>query len=418
MDRAIFRVDKLSGAGSCQASGRHLERIGDVANVDPRRTHLNQRLVGSGDLLAAVRARHAVLPRKVATNAVWALEHVLSASPRFFDASDDAVRAAWMDASVRWLERTYGAANVVAVTLHLDESTPHLHGVVVPIVVKRTRGVPDVPSLSARSYINGDRALSALQDDYHACVAHLGLARGVRGARITYPNLRQRYAAMTEQPPAAGLVLGTITLPPPAAGTAPDLRTYALGEQARLRAAVGPELERLAARADELARERERQDAQIAALERQLAAAQALAARAQVVDLEAVLRRLGGRRDKDKAHRWALGGVSIGLDGRGFYDVDTRASGVGAIELVRHLTGYDHGQALAYLVHELGARDAASAAGEHAAHGAALVRGRGRGARPSRPRPRTRAAGRRCAPTWWGAARCPPRRSTRCTRPP
>ncbi|KAA6321285.1 Plasmid recombination enzyme [termite gut metagenome] len=40
----------------------------------------------------------------------------------------------WCRDNIDWLKKTYGEENVVAATLHMDETTPHIHASVVLIV--------------------------------------------------------------------------------------------------------------------------------------------------------------------------------------------------------------------------------------------------------------------------------------------
>ena len=132
---AILRVAKLKGAGKAAASGHHLERTRDTPNADPSRRYLNERLAGSGDLWADIEARLRTLPTKPRSTAVHAIELLLSASPAHFAARDIAMLTGWVDASLAWARGRFGEANVVAAVLHMDEETPHLHVVAVPIVV-------------------------------------------------------------------------------------------------------------------------------------------------------------------------------------------------------------------------------------------------------------------------------------------
>lgn len=45
----------------------------------------------------------------------------------------------WADDTLKWAQKTWGKENVVSASLHLDEKTPHIHMIVVPIVQGQSR---------------------------------------------------------------------------------------------------------------------------------------------------------------------------------------------------------------------------------------------------------------------------------------
>src|SRR6266566_7131945 len=161
---AIMRLAKVHSLAHIAGLSKHLERERETPNADPERTPLNERLAGSGDWVADVRSR---LERvKIRANAVLAIEHVMTTSPDWRRVASDQQRSAWKDLSMRWLAETYGSANIAGAILHHDETTDHLHALVVPI--------DDKGHLNARGFIGGDRhRFSELQDSYHAKVAPL-----------------------------------------------------------------------------------------------------------------------------------------------------------------------------------------------------------------------------------------------------
>jgi len=81
----------------------------------------------------------------------------------------------------KWLEDRHGKDSVVAVYNHLDESNPHAHIIVVPLVKKEVKwknqsssGVRTEVRLDTRKYTGGREKLRQLQDDYfsHLCQAY------------------------------------------------------------------------------------------------------------------------------------------------------------------------------------------------------------------------------------------------------
>jgi Plasmid recombination enzyme len=82
-----------------------------------------------------------------------------------------------------------GAENVVGAYLHLDETTPHIQAIVVPID-------PQTSKLNASRWLDGRKALSDLQDRHARDMAPLGLERGIRGSLANHTEVRDWYGQM------------------------------------------------------------------------------------------------------------------------------------------------------------------------------------------------------------------------------
>jgi hypothetical protein len=217
MAYVILRFGKLKTAGNIGGLNAHLQRTRDTPNADPELTHQNEIMRGSADLLADVNARldevKAQLKEvggKVRENAVLAIDHLITFSPDFVqffkdeqlpgaDVSAYLVPKSEVDADrldgfkekvLAWLDKTYGAENVVNVQLHLDESTPHIHAVVVPV---DERG-----KLNCRAFLGGREKLRGMQSSIAAEMAPLGLVRGVEGSKAKHQDV-QRFYALAEQ---------------------------------------------------------------------------------------------------------------------------------------------------------------------------------------------------------------------------
>lgn len=151
-----------------------------------------EHLIGSGDLVADVRARLRKVdidPARMRKNGVIAYEAIMTASPAFFEQGDVAAREMrlrdWTTAQVEFARKRYGAHRIASMVLHLDEKTPHIHLVVLPLEVKtdaRRRDPSDLRwSLVGRT-ISGPGQFDRIQDDYSAAMARFGLVRGVVGS--------------------------------------------------------------------------------------------------------------------------------------------------------------------------------------------------------------------------------------------
>lgn len=208
---AIVRIAKIGGGnpgGNAGGLGHHLERTMKVPNADPELARYNERQAGSGNLWQDIQQRIqevAITPRK---NAVYAVEHLITASPEYFRNgefkryNEQGQAELWQywdkwkafeDATQQWLAERYGKANVVSFHVHQDEQTPHIHAVVVPIDQKG--------KLNARAYFGGREKLSHLQDSFAQAVEKLGLERGIRNSKAEHIDRKQYYAALQELTP-------------------------------------------------------------------------------------------------------------------------------------------------------------------------------------------------------------------------
>jgi hypothetical protein len=79
-------------------------------------------------------------PRKIGKNQVRAIGVMLSGSPDDMKRIEEAGHLNdWCVDSVDWLEKTFGADNLVSAVLHRDETTPHIHATIVPVVTGERR---------------------------------------------------------------------------------------------------------------------------------------------------------------------------------------------------------------------------------------------------------------------------------------
>jgi len=200
MPQSIIRIAKIKTKGAATGKTKHNYRLMDTPNADPERTSsLNQELVNTGQLdywsLAENRIEEGIAktargkPRTVRDDQVRAVEIVLTASPDWFKRGEDRqaedVRGSqWVTDNLDFLKNKYGEKNVVSFTLHQDETTPHIHAVVIPLT--------DKGRLSADTLFN-PTTLKQLQTDYAKAMAPHGLERGVEGSRRQHQDMKQVY---------------------------------------------------------------------------------------------------------------------------------------------------------------------------------------------------------------------------------
>ncbi len=136
----IFR--KLHSNKDFISATEHNLRWKKPLNADPKRDHQNKIHIGGDksfvDLVNARIKACNITPRK---NAVRGLEFVLSAGGPFY--KNIKSRDQWVNDSITFLSKNFhGKANIVHLTDHDDETTPHLHIIVTPIVAANDRDGP------------------------------------------------------------------------------------------------------------------------------------------------------------------------------------------------------------------------------------------------------------------------------------
>jgi len=354
----IMHAEKENTMAGVASRGAHNERTRETPNADPERAHLND--------------QHR------------AVEYMMTTSPDHFDPNDRETIRAWARCSIEWVQRRHGAENVVGAWLHLDEKTPNLHIMIVPVT-------PD-HRLSAKDYFNGKTLLRSMQDDYHKAVAHFGLERGTRGSKRSHLTMQQMYGRTEQaQAQARETVAARVEIDQPPRVVI-DPQGFKAAQEAKVREQIIAPLSEAAVRV-RLAEERARRaEATLATVETQLATLRKdhktmredygrLIQQVKGIDLEDVMRALGGERDRYDKRMWRVNGVHVSINpghggGQVFYNHDREKGGKGAIDLVMHLTGYDFRQAVAYLAHEGGRDLAVAAAAQFGAHQGEVIAAR------------------------------------------
>ena len=156
----------------------------------------------------------------VRKDAVLGVELMLSASAEYFRPTEPEKWGSyeqervdqWLKSTTEFLEKKYGKSRIVEITLHLDEATPHIHAIILPLVLKekkkrRTKeqiknevegDTYKALTLDAKEYFNSD-ALVKLQTDYANALSHLGIKRGIHGSKAKH-NKVQNYYGLVNAP--------------------------------------------------------------------------------------------------------------------------------------------------------------------------------------------------------------------------
>lgn len=176
MSYGIIRVREISRgqiASTQEHNSREYEKNGkDIPdNIDKERIEDNREITrGGSNLTEAIDNRLERAGVKERKNSVVAIEIVVSANKDFWQHYEPKV---FFDNAEIWLAEKYGLENIVARHEHYDESNPHCHFMLIPIVEKEVKwknekgeGVKTENRLSARDLTGTKKHLIDLQDDY------------------------------------------------------------------------------------------------------------------------------------------------------------------------------------------------------------------------------------------------------------
>jgi hypothetical protein len=173
MSYAILRHNKVKSSTKGAAIS-HNHRLGDddKVNIDKGKKHLNRCFFGEG----AQGRLDAKLPGKYRKDAVVSVEILLTSGPEFFDGIEpdreklakNPIFLSWLAKSIEWAKKEFGS-NLVDATLHMDESSPHIHLLTVPLT-KDGR-------LCAKE-VTARKEMQRRQTGYAEAMKPLGLVRG------------------------------------------------------------------------------------------------------------------------------------------------------------------------------------------------------------------------------------------------
>lgn len=170
---AILRHGKINSTSKGVAIA-HNKRTGAPAdNIDQSLSHLNKYWSTSNSVLDEVNKK---IPSGSRKDAVQAVELILSASPDWFDGiSSDLIKLrahpkfqAWVNLSFEWAKKEFGD-NLVSFDLHMDENSPHMHVLAVPLTSDGRLCAKEIVSRLE---------MKRRQTEYAKKVEPLGLERG------------------------------------------------------------------------------------------------------------------------------------------------------------------------------------------------------------------------------------------------
>ena len=190
MAYAIYRTAKLGSFGEIGGSLSHTYRTRNTPNADENKAHLNEHSLQTYN--SCFEAIKNSIPEKRRKNAVLCIEHLITTSPDWSGWGTEKEQE-FFNKSLEFVKKKYGSENVIAHSIHRDETTPHLIVYVTPIDEKG--------GLNAKKWLGGRSKLSQTQTEFANHVKELGLERGLENSKARHKTLKKYYAVVNEPTP-------------------------------------------------------------------------------------------------------------------------------------------------------------------------------------------------------------------------
>lgn len=192
MAKAILRVSGIKTTGDLRGIGKHnVDRISETNfDIDRERSNENITLKNCGknynlafeeitkdlkkqheeQMKTTRKSRQKSFRDKINDDkSDVACEFLLSASPEYFEGKSRDEIEKWAKTSLDFITEKIGIEekNVLHAVVHMDEKTPHLHVVAVPLVEKYDgRRKQDVLAISRKHFIKNREEMAQVQTDY------------------------------------------------------------------------------------------------------------------------------------------------------------------------------------------------------------------------------------------------------------
>jgi len=189
MPFCIMRTQKIKSVGGVCAAISHSFRDRKTPNADPSKTPENTYSVDKCEVAIAKYLEE--LPEKRRKNAVVGVELMMTFSPEWKE-SPNYTPEKYLQACDQWAKDLFGEKNIILVSHHYDETTPHASIIVCP---KDENG-----KLNCRKFLGGTRErMRAYQDDFYEHVGkQFALDRGVEHSRAKHQDIKSFYSAIEQ----------------------------------------------------------------------------------------------------------------------------------------------------------------------------------------------------------------------------
>lgn len=159
---AILRFQKHQGYPAKKIEDHHERNKETYAcnpDIDLRRPQLNFHIISpKGKYYSEIQQRIADAHWRTRKDSVCFMDTLISASPEFFEGKSTQEIIAYYAHACRFIKERIGEQNIISAVVHMDEKTPHMHLVFVPLTSDNR--------LSAKDIIGNRKQLIAWQDDF------------------------------------------------------------------------------------------------------------------------------------------------------------------------------------------------------------------------------------------------------------
>ena len=199
----ISKIKSFSGMGGLGDRYRHNMRLYEVDNADPTKASLNRELLDITDrdyeesfYKNIEDYKKLGVETKIRKNAILAFEIMMTYS----NCESDMDINKWCQANLKWLDDTFNdplfsnpqtdtkANNVISAVLHVDETTPHIHAIVIPR--------DEYGHLNGTKYVENASKMRELQSRYSEYMKDFGLDRGLLGSVSEHVQIKDFYASL------------------------------------------------------------------------------------------------------------------------------------------------------------------------------------------------------------------------------
>ena len=198
MSYAIVRNEKLTRA-EVNGKGTHNDRkvkCHTNKDIDPTRTHLNYYIKKNNytytkefDKLR----KEQNLAGHLRENSIIMCQMIFTSDQEFFAKIGDEETKRYFDECYKFIcnYKNLGEENIISAVVHLDEGTPHLHLMFVPVVHTKDKENKPIKKICARDFWKGRDSYRKLQDAYFEHVKSKGfnLERGLYVEKTNRKNL-------------------------------------------------------------------------------------------------------------------------------------------------------------------------------------------------------------------------------------
>lgn len=198
MSYAIVRNEKLTRAevnGKCTHNDRKA-KCHTNKDINPTRTHLNYYIKKNNytytkefDKLR----KEQNLAGHLRENSIIMCQMIFTSDQEFFDKIGEQETKRYFDECYKFIcnYKNIGEKNIVSAVVHLDEGTPHLHLMFVPVVHAKDKEGNPIEKICARDFWKGRDSYRKLQDAYFEHVKSKGfdLDRGLYVEETNRKNL-------------------------------------------------------------------------------------------------------------------------------------------------------------------------------------------------------------------------------------